>query len=205
MPRADWSHLSQVEISLPSFLEQKAISKILSTIDDKIELNNQINQDLEEMAQAIFRSWFIDFEPFQDGEFVESELGKIPKGWNVTNLGQIAEINKKSIKPFDQPEVLFEHYSIPAYDIDKFPDFEKGSTIKSVKYLVNKNCVLVSKLNPEVHRVWRPLCISDHAVSSTEFVNIQPKDNNIYFFLLSLLKSVNFNQYLRNLCDWINK
>lgn len=70
--------------------EQKAIADTLSCIDDKIENNNRMNKVLEEMAQAIFKSWFIDFEPFKDGEFVDSELGMIPKGWRVGDLLEIS-------------------------------------------------------------------------------------------------------------------
>ena len=79
-------------VLLPPLPEQKAIADTLSAIDDKIELNNKINQNLEAQAQAIFKSWFIDFEPFQDGEFVESELGMIPKGWEVVKLEEISTV-----------------------------------------------------------------------------------------------------------------
>lgn len=68
------------------------ISKLLWGLDRKIELNNKINADLEEMAQAIFKNWFVDFEPFKDGKFVDSELGMIPEGWEVGTLADIAEI-----------------------------------------------------------------------------------------------------------------
>lgn len=78
--------LSNLGIYLPPLPEQTAIGAVLSALDDKIELNNRINQKLEEMAQTIFKSWFVDFEPFQDGEFVESQLGLIPKGWRVYRL-----------------------------------------------------------------------------------------------------------------------
>lgn len=84
--------IETLPINLPPLQEQKAIADTLSDIDDKIELNNKINQNLEAQAQAIFKSWFIDFEPFQDGEFVESELGMIPKGWEVVKLGDIISI-----------------------------------------------------------------------------------------------------------------
>ena len=84
--------LLKCQLTLPPLPEQKAIADTLSCLDDKIELNNRINKTLEEMAQAIFKSWFVDFEPFQDGEFEDSELGRIPKGWRVGTLGDIANI-----------------------------------------------------------------------------------------------------------------
>lgn len=81
--------IEQLDVTLPPLAEQRAIAAILSALDDTIELSNQINTTLEEMAQAIFKSWFVDFEPFKDGEFEESELGLIPEGWKVGTLGEI--------------------------------------------------------------------------------------------------------------------
>lgn len=77
-------------LKMPSLADQRRIASILSSLDRKIELNNKINADLEEMAQAIFKNWFVDFEPFKDGKFVDSELGKIPEGWKVGRLTEIA-------------------------------------------------------------------------------------------------------------------
>lgn len=82
--------LSVQEINLPSLETQRSIASILSSLDRKIELNNKINADLEEMAQAIFKNWFVDFEPFKDGKFMDSELGMIPEGWKVGRLTEIA-------------------------------------------------------------------------------------------------------------------
>ncbi len=83
--------LNDIQISYPKNLDdQRRIASILSSLDRKIELNNKINADLEEMAQAIFKNWFVDFEPFKDGKFVDSELGMIPKGWKVGTLTEIA-------------------------------------------------------------------------------------------------------------------
>ena len=76
---------------LPSLDDQRRIASILSSLDRKIELNNKINADLEEMAQAIFKNWFVDFEPFKDGKFVDSELGMIPEGWKVISLNEILD------------------------------------------------------------------------------------------------------------------
>ena len=87
--RVQQDELENLQINLPPLQEQKAIAATLSCLDDKIELNNRMNKNLEEMAQAIFKSWFVDFEPFQDGEFEESELGMIPKGWRVGTIGEI--------------------------------------------------------------------------------------------------------------------
>lgn len=94
MPIVNKSTFEEIKLLLPPFPEQKAIAATLSALDDMIELNNQINKTLEEMAQAIFKSWFVDFEPFKNGEFEESELGLIPKGWRV---GAIDELIKETI------------------------------------------------------------------------------------------------------------
>ena len=88
-----------LKIFLPPLPEQKAIADTLSCLDEKIELNNKINANLEQTAQAIFKSWFVDFEPFQDGEFVESELGSIPKGWRVVPLGDLCKTITKGTTP----------------------------------------------------------------------------------------------------------
>ena len=84
--------------------DQRRIASILSSLDRKIELNNKINADLEEMAQAIFKNWFVDFEPFKDGKFVNSELGMIPEGWKVGRLDEIADIVGGSTPSKAKPE-----------------------------------------------------------------------------------------------------
>lgn len=93
MPRGDKQQIMNWEIEIPSEKEdQRCIASILSSLDRKIELNNKINADLEEMAQAIFKNWFVDFEPFKDGKFVDSELGMIPEGWKVGSLGDFCNV-----------------------------------------------------------------------------------------------------------------
>lgn len=79
-------------ITLPPRHQQDRIVEILKSLDDKIELNRRINANLEAQAQALFRSWFVDFEPFRDGPFVDSELGKIPQGWKVGTLSEIGDV-----------------------------------------------------------------------------------------------------------------
>ena len=80
------------EMRVPSTSTQQQIVSVLKSLDDKIEVNRRINDNLEQQAQALFKSWFVDFEPFKDGEFVESELGMIPKGWRVGTLSELGEI-----------------------------------------------------------------------------------------------------------------
>ena len=93
VPTLNRNHIHPLETKIPVKVEdQRRIASILSSLDRKIELNNKINADLEEMAQAIFKNWFVDFEPFKDGKFVDSELGMIPEGWKVGTLADIAEI-----------------------------------------------------------------------------------------------------------------
>lgn len=86
------SMIEGFELKLPSYQEQQSIASILSAIDEKIENNLAINKTLEEMAMALYKHWFVDFGPFKDGEFVESELGLIPKGWEVKTIGNIVSV-----------------------------------------------------------------------------------------------------------------
>lgn len=87
------SSMEKMIIRIPKKLDdQRRIASILSSLDRKIEMNNKINADLEEMAQAIFKNWFVDFEPFKDGKFVDSELGMIPEGWKVGSLGDFCNV-----------------------------------------------------------------------------------------------------------------
>ena len=88
------AELRRVDIEYPTYEDQRRIASILSSLDRKIELNNKINADLEEMAQAIFKNWFVDFEPFKDGKFVNSELGMIPEGWKVGRLGELCNFKR---------------------------------------------------------------------------------------------------------------
>lgn len=91
MPSINTKLMAEIPILLPKLEEQRCIADILSSFDDKIELNRRINDNLEQQAQALFKSWFVDFEPFRGGEFVDSELGLIPKGWRVVSLGEVTK------------------------------------------------------------------------------------------------------------------
>lgn len=219
--------IRQFQIKLPPEPEQKAIAHILGFLDDKIELNRQMNETLEAMAQALFKSWFVDFDPVIDNalaagntipdEFIEraeqrkaiekkdhsdnqslfpnefeftEEMGWIPKGWSIQSFSELAILDTTSVKPNTKSEKLWEHFSIPAFDIDMSPVFDIGEDIKSNKYKVNANAVLVSKLNPETERIWW-VNVQDEesAICSTEFMQFIPVNYKHRAFIYSLVRS----------------
>ena len=103
-----------IDIKLPSLKDQCRIASILSSLDRKIELNNKINADLEEMAQAIFKNWFVDFEPFKDGKFVDSELGMIPEGWKVGRLTDVIKLMPGGTPKTSEP-LYWDNGTIPFF------------------------------------------------------------------------------------------
>lgn len=186
-------------ITLPPRYQQDRIVEILKSFDDKIELNRRINANLEAQAQALFRSWFVDFEPFRDGPFVDSELGKIPQGWKVETLSNLATVIKKGITPSNSE--TYSHYSIPAYDDAHFPEKQSGETIKSGKYIVYNNSILLSKLNPRIKRLWFIKTAEENAICSTEFIPIQTKDTELISFVFYLIDSDIFYQQALSLVN----
>lgn len=127
VPTLNRNHIHPLETKIPVNVEdQRRIASILSSLDRKIELNNKINAGLEEMAQAIFKNWFVDFEPFKDGKFVDSELGMIPEGWKVSQIADIPHILETGKRPKGGavekgiPSVGAEHVKgMCAYDYSK--------------------------------------------------------------------------------------
>lgn len=186
-PKFNKTNLRQVIIPVPPEDVQKKIADILLSIDNKIDNNNQINRNLSEQAQAIYESWFVSSEKFG---------GVVPLDWEEGVLGDIAEIKTTSFKPDKEPDVIVEHYSIPALDEKHFPVFELAEGIKSNKYLLNKNSVMISKLNPDTKRIWRPLCLSDKPVCSTEFIVFEAKNKKNKDFIFSILDSDKFSNHL---------
>ena len=92
IPHISLKQIGDYEVQLPSIERQKSICRVLKSLDEKIALNNRINHNLEEQAQALYKSWFVDFEPFKGGDFVDSELGLIPEGWRVGTLSELGDI-----------------------------------------------------------------------------------------------------------------
>lgn len=182
--------LEALRIPTPSLEMQREVGEVLGALDDRIELLRQTNATLESIAQALFKSWFIDFDPVRakaegrepegmdattaalfPAAFEESALGVIPKGWRVGTFGNLAVLGRGSVNPMDFPTNLFEHYSLPAFDAGQLPVIEVGAAIKSNKTRVpSGGAVLQSKLNPHIPRVWLIGDAGEHAVCSTEFL-----------------------------------
>ena len=216
--------LKRITIQLPPIPEQRAIAHILGTLDDKIELNRRMNETLEEMARAFFKSWFVDFDPvrakmegrdpglpkhlanlFPD-RLVDSELGKIPEGWEVKVFGDIVSQLRDNVNPLRYPDTIFNHFSIPAYDEGQTPKQELGEDIKSTKTRVPPGAVLLSKLNPEIERVWLGDVMEDEtAICSTEFLVLQARPPIQRSYIYCLACNPLFREQIKSLVTGTSK
>ena len=196
MPRGDKGAILKYPVHLPTLSEQKAIAATLSALDDMIELNNQINKTLEEMAQAIFKSWFVDFEPFKDGEFEESELGLIPKGWRVGKLSDVGEIIGGGTPSKSKPE-YYSEIGIPwitpkDLSINKNKYISRGEIDiselglrESNARLMPKGTVLFSSRAPIGY-----IAIAKNAVTTNQgFKSVVPFENISSEYIYLLLKN----------------
>ena len=204
--------LRKVEIPLPSLQEQRRIAHILGTLDEKIELNRQMNETLEAMARAIFKSWFVNFDPVKakmeghkppcmDTEtaalfpsaFQDSPLGEIPKGWKVGTLGEIAKNVRRSVKAseIDSSECFIGLEHMPRRNI-ALSQWQIDAEIASNKYRFRKGEILFGKLNPHFHKVGiAPI----DGVCSTDILVIQPIEVGWFGVVLGLVSSDNFVAY----------
>ena len=222
--RLNSDELKALDIVLPPEAEQCAIAHILGTLDDKIELNRRMNETLEAMARALFKSWFVDFDPVRvkaDGKdtglpksiadlfpsrLVDSELGEIPEGWKVGHFDDVVDHLRDPENPLLSPDVLFHHFSIPAFDEGQTPKLEYGESIKSLKSRVPAGIVLLSKLNPEIERVWLvDVGLADRAVCSTEFLVLNPRPSFTRSFVYCLMRSSFFRQQIEGLVTGTSK
>lgn len=179
--------LNRIELVIPSLDEQQMILDILNPIDKKIKNNNQINDNLTQQARSLYQAWFVDYEPFG---------GSAPSDWSNVSLGQVAIMKTNSWSPVKNPDDVVEHYSIPAYDEQHYPVFESATDIKSNKYILTPDSVMISKLNPDTKRIWRPMCLSVNPVCSTEFIVYEARKKDQKDFIYSILDSVPFFNFL---------
>lgn len=192
--------------------------ELLEAIEARIQGLRETNTTLEAIAQALFKSWFVDFDPVRakaegrepdgmdavtaalfPGEFEESGLGLIPEGWWTGTFGDIASQSKGSVSPLSSRETEYDHYSLPAFDAGLMPVLEFGEAIKSNKTPVPNGAVLISKLNPHIPRIWFTGEVRRNAVCSTEFLVWVPLDGISAEYVFCLATSAPFNTAMRQL------
>lgn len=176
----DWNEMCMVELPVPAIEEQRKIVKAYKAITDRIALKKQINDNLEATAMAIFKSWFVDYEPFElndDG---------FPLDWEQTTLNKKLTTSTQSVNPQKIQDDYVWHYSIPAFDNEKLPTKDIPTSILSNKYLVPDNAILVSKLNPDTKRIWRTMSCFENAICSTEFIVFSPliPSHRAFYYLM---------------------
>src|SRR5205085_1135048 len=119
----------------------------------------------------------------------QSDIGPIPSNWRAVTFGEIATVCRGAIDPQKVPDQVLEHFSFPAFDSGRSPEITTGAALKSAKILVDEQCVLVSKLNPDRPRVWWPIPTGQSmAVCSPEYVVLKPKDDTPHAFLYSVAR-----------------
>ncbi len=217
MPSLNTRIVSDVSILYPPLPQQRAIAHVLGTLDDKIELNRRMNETLEEMARALFKSWFVDFDPvraklesrWRRGEslpglptdlydlfpdrLVPSELGEIPEGWEIGTVGDVAEQRRDGVSPElldqDTPYIALEH--MPKRCI-ALGDWGSADGLASSKFRFEQGDILFGKLRPYFHKVGiAPL----NGVCSTDIVVISPQENSWFGFVLGHVSSSAFVDY----------
>lgn len=180
--RVQQSVLENLEVNLPLLEEQRRIAGILGSLDDKIELNRRINANLEAQAQALFRSWFVDFEPFRDGPFVDSELGKIPQGWKVGTFQDIINITSGKRPPLKVDKCTSEAY-IPVYGASSIQAY-------TTSFLRNEDLLLIGRVGTLgiVQKVTGLSWPSDNTLIIT---------SPFYEYSYQILKTIDFNKLNR--------
>ena len=217
VPTLNRNHIHPLPVLCPPLPEQRAIAHILGTLDDKIELNRRMNQTLEEMARALFKSWFVDFDPvrakmegrwqrgetlpgmpaelydlFPDG-MVDSELGEIPEGWEVRALGDVANevrvsAQPQSIKP-GTPYIALEHMPKRCLTLS---EWDVADGVGSSKFRFKRGDILFGKLRPYFHKVGiAPM----EGVCSTDIVVVAPAADCWFGFVLGHISSDAFVDY----------
>lgn len=179
--------MKNVEVFIPSLKVQQQIAGVLGALDDKIELNRRINENLEQQAQALFKSWFVDFEPFKDGKFVDSELGMIPEEWKVKKLGELCD-SISVTHPCKEGQLIF----LNTGDIENgFVLNHKYMNIKDMpgqaKKSIQENDILYSEIRPiNRHFAFVNFAAQEYIVS-TKLMVLRANDN---------ISSIRLYQYL---------
>jgi type I restriction enzyme S subunit len=178
MPRADWAFAAAYPVALPPLDEQCRIAAALGALDAKIALNRRMNRTLEELTQAIFKSWFVRFDGHDD--LVDSAIGPLPRGWTVGGVDAVADVVRDTVEPRavspDTPYVGLEHVPRRSVALDTWG---VASDAESTKTRFQQGDILFGKLRPYFHKVV-PAPLS--GVSSTDILVIRPRHDDWRWF-----------------------
>ena len=171
-------HLNMADIralvvpDVPGIAEQRRRASVLGAFDELIEINERRIEILEERTRSLYREWFVRFRfPRHTDDDAQAAMNRTgPAGWASRRVDEIATLCRRSVNPTNRPDVWFEHYSLPAFDAGALPTIERGESIRSNKYSLDGECVLLSKLNPRIRRVWFAPVDSGSAIASSEFL-----------------------------------
>ena len=203
IPTLSQENLANLIVRVPNENIQNTIADILDSLDGKIELNKQINDNLEAMAKQLYDYWFVQFDfPNEEGKPYKSSGGamvwneklkrEIPQGWSGVSLKDLALTSRNAITPVENE--VYQHFSIPSFDACGSYSLDNGSDIKSDKFVLQKGQLLVSKLNPWFNRVvWVPK--GTNMIGSTEFVVLNPNNESESGYIYSVIKSPKFIAY----------
>lgn len=210
-PLLNQTILNSIEVSAPSPVVQRRIADVLGKLDDKIDLNRRMNRTLDKMAAAIFKSWFIDFDPVHaktegrdpnlpaeiaelfPNSFEESELGAIPKGWTLGKLAEVADNPRRTVQPSDVPPTTpyigLQHMPRRCIALDAWG---RADEVGSGKSQFKEGDILFGKLRPYFHKVGiAPV----DGVCSTDLLVVVPKSAEWHSYVLSLVSSKVFVDY----------
>jgi type I restriction enzyme S subunit len=191
-PNISANTLSKYTFQIPDLPTQQRIASILSSLDAKIENNNKINAKLEEIAQNLFKEWFVDFGPFKDGKFVESELGLIPEGWRVGTLGEICEYSRRKIST---KSLTCSNYFSTENMLQNKAGATIASSIPDVETVTGcmEYDVLVSNIRPYFKKILRVTGVSG---CSADVLCFHPKASKFYSFLFCSIYDDKFFTYV---------
>ncbi|MEL7668378.1 MAG: restriction endonuclease subunit S [Actinomycetota bacterium] len=179
-------NLNRMRLAWPDEATRRRIASTLGSLDDKIKLNRQMADTLEGIVQTLYSL------------LVESSEDVDRESPSLCSLADVAVLAKRTVNPQSLPDRVFEHYSLPAFDSGRLPQFQRGEAIKSQKTLVPDGAVLLSKLNPQFPRVWMPeLSGEDNAIASTEFLVLTPRRSIPRSFLYCAISSSIFTRRLQ--------
>lgn len=219
--RVPTNALAHYEVTIPPIKEQQAIACILGTLDDKIELNRRMNQTLEAMARAIFKSWFVDFDPvhtkaagqqppglaphiadlFPDA-FEDSNLGEIPKGWRVCTINDIANLNARSLNRNDPLDVIdyIEINKVMRGEVSEITRYERGSEPSRARRRVSHGDTVLSTVRPDRGAYFLCLNPPETMIASTGFA-VASSNSGSWAFLHAALTRLEIGEELGRQAD----